>query len=136
MLHTFFKYELFILLQNNSKFVRRQAGESFEFSDGHYLLISGMGAGPKPILHLAIVPMANDQLARDIRQKLGINIVSESVSQSGGGGGARIPRNKQQNDDEPPIYGLVSQDAEAAASASSLSRTSVAATVLLMMFFH
>ena len=71
------------MLQNHSKFVRRQAGESFEFSDGHHLLISGMGAGPKPILHLAIVPTANDQLARDIRQKLGIQVVRESTSSHG-----------------------------------------------------
>ena len=77
------KINLVFVLQNHSKFVRRQAGESFEFSDGHHLLISGMGAGPKPILHLAIVPTANDQLARDIRQKLGIQVVRESTSSHG-----------------------------------------------------
>ena len=62
---------------SDARFVRRQSGYRFEFSDGKFIVIADMDSHStyKPILRVALVPRDNDLLASNIRTQLGLKQV-------------------------------------------------------------
>ena len=103
-----------------TKFIRRPAGQSFEFSDGEYLIIARMDGSSrsKQILHLAIAPMSNGALADSIRKELGMK-------------DSPYIRQRKQGGDEP-VYGLVQGQASVADGALSQRQTSAVLVILLL----
>ena len=65
--------------QDESRFIRHQAGREFEFSDGEFIVIARMDGGSsyKPILHLGLVPLSQGNLAESIKRNLGMAVVKK-----------------------------------------------------------
>ena len=62
---------------SDARFVRRQSGYRFEYSDGKFIVIADMDSHStyKPILRVSLVPRDNDMLASNIRTQLGLKQV-------------------------------------------------------------
>lgn len=69
--------EMYKSSSEDARFVRRQSGYRFEFSDGKFIVIADMDSHSthKPILRVALVPRDNDLLASNIRTQLGLKQV-------------------------------------------------------------
>ena len=70
-------YQEMYTSKNDARFVLRQSGSRFEFSDGKFIVIADMDSHStyKPILRVALVPRDNDLLASNIRTQLGLKQV-------------------------------------------------------------
>ena len=70
-------YQQMYKSNSDSRFVRRQSGSRFEFSDGKFLVIADMDSHStyKPILRVALVPRDNELLASNVRRQLGMREV-------------------------------------------------------------
>ena len=106
------------------RFVRHRGGRDFEFSDGEFLVFGRMDGGStfKPVLHLGLVPLGDEDMAATLRKQIGLPVVQED---------------DKGPVEEPPQFGLMSSTSDAAAGvkiARSLPFTFSVVLVSLLAF--
>ena len=118
--------EMYSKKDSDPRFVRRQAGHRFEFSDGKFIAIANMDGDAtfKPVLRIGLVPRDNSLLASNIRQKLGMKpsvYKLESDIESDFNYHKTLQHKRQQQEENMPSVGLV----QTGSSAGSNLRTFV-----------
>lgn len=109
---------------SDARFVRRQSGYRFEFSDGKFIVIADMDSHStyKPILRVALVPRDNDLLASNIRTQLGLKQVEYKPLDYYNYQKTQGHKNIQSS---PSVVGLVSQGSSAEKQVFSIFLTSM-----------
>lgn len=114
---------------DDSKFIRRQAGHRFEFSDGKFIVIADMDGDAtfKPILRVGLVPRNNDILAANVRQRLGMKPSLFKPSDFNYQKTQQHDKRQQRQQDDMPAVGLVQ-------TGNSCSRTLSSVMSVVSMF--
>ena len=124
--------EMYTQKGKDTRFVRRQAGRRFEYSDGQFIVIADMDGDTffKPILRVGMVPRDNNLLGSNIRQKLGLkpSSVSYNPPESDFNYQKTQQHKRQQQQDDMPAVGLV----QTGSGTVTTSRTFLQSVVVLV----
>lgn len=95
--------------KTDSRFIRSQSGQRFEFSDNRFIVIAEMDGDStfKPVLRVGLVPVNNDLLAANIRHELGLKPTVMKPAKTSMESDFNYQKTQQHKNNDLPSVGLV-----------------------------